>query len=400
MPLYYYTALSKNGALVTGEIAAASEQEVRQALTGEGLLAQNVRKRRGGGLRLFQRRPVRPENFLLFNQEFLALVRAGLTVPEALALAADRPESPGFGQILGRVLEDVRGGALFSEACARHPDVFDGLYLAALRTGEKSGDLVNVLARYQDYLRHRVALHKKVSQALAYPAFLLLALGVIMAVLFVFVMPRFVAMYSGFDAALPWPTRVLIGVVENLPWIAPLAAGLGAGAWFGWRYWTATEQGRLLVDRMKERLPYWGAISRVVAAAQLARSLSTLLAGGTPLVEALRTAHGSIPNRAYGARLGRATQRVIEGGSLAQAAREAQLMPQTAIKMIEVGEASGSLDAMLAEVARFYEEALENRLARAMALIEPLLMLLMGLLIGGIIIVMYLPIFHMADIIK
>src|SRR3972149_5388371 len=162
MPLYYYTALSKNGALVPGEIAAASEQEVRQELTGEGLLAQNVRKRRGGGLRLFQRRPVRPENFLLFNQEFLALVRAR-------------------------------------------------------RTGEKSGDLVNVLARYQDYLRHRVALHKKVSQALAYPAFLLLALGVIMAVLFVFVMPRFVAMYSGFDAALPWPTRGLIGVGGELP---------------------------------------------------------------------------------------------------------------------------------------------------------------------------------------
>ncbi len=399
MPLYSYTALTEAGVRVTGEGVATSVQELAQELTGKGLLIQRIRKRRAR-FQLFHRDRIKPEDFLLFNQEFMALARAGLTIPEALQLTANRPDNPGLGRILQRVLEDVRGGALLSEACARQHEVFDALYVSAVKTGEKTGDLSNVLARYQDYLRHRVALRKKVSQALAYPAFLLITLGVILAVLFAFVMPRFVAMYADFGAKLPWPTQVLIDIVEHMPLIAPSLVVLGVGVWFGWRSWTATESGRLTVDRLKERIPYIGGINRLVAVAQLARSISTLLAGGTPLVEAMRTAQESVTNRAYSARLTRATQHVVEGGSLAQALKAEQLLPETAIKMVEVGEASGKLDGMLAEVAQFYEETLDHRLARVMALIEPLLMLLMGILVGGTIVTMYLPIFHMAEIIK
>jgi type IV pilus assembly protein PilC len=399
MPLYSYTALTEAGVRVTGEGVATSARELTRELAGKGLLIQQIRKRRAS-FKLFQRERIKPEEFLLFNQEFIALVRAGLTIPEALQLAVDRPDNPGLGRILQRVLEDIRGGVLLSEACARHREVFDALYVSALKTGEKTGDLPNVLVRYQDYLRHRVALRKKVSQALAYPAFLLIALSVILAVLFAFVMPRFVSMYADFGAKLPWATQMLIDIVEHMPLIAPTMAVLGVGVWFGWRSWTATERGRLTADGLKEKLPYVGGINRVAAVAQLARSLSTLLAGGTPLVEAMRTTHESVANRAYGARLARATQQVVEGGSLAQAFKAEQLVPETAIKMVEVGEASGKLDGMLAEVAQFYEETLDHRLARVMALIEPLLMLLMGILVGGTIVTMYLPIFNMAEIIK
>src|SRR6266851_5053271 len=315
MPLYAYVALAENGAYLMGETVAASEEALRTELSGRGLLVQQVRSKRPGlGLRS---RRVRPEEFALFNQEFMALVRAGLTVLNALALASDRPDSPALGKILARVHEDVRNGVSLSDACARHPEAFERLYLAAVRTGEKTGDLAAVLALYQDYLRHRVALRKKVSQALAYPMFLLIALMLILAVLFVFVMPRFVAMYADLGAALPFPTRVLLSIVDHLYIVGPALVGIAALAAWGWRSWRATA-----------------------------------------------------------------------------------LMPPMAARMIEVGEASGGLDAMLAEVARFYEEVLDSRLARVMALIEPLLMLLMGLLIGGIIIVMYLPVFHMADIIK
>jgi type IV pilus assembly protein PilC len=399
MPLYSYTALTEAGVRVTGEGVAASVQELTQELTRKGLLIQQIRKRRAG-FKLFHRERVEPEEFLLFNQEFMALVRAGLTIPEALQLAANRPDNPGLGRILQRVLEDVRGGVILSEACARHREVFDALYVSALKTGEKTGDLSNVLARYQDYLRHRVALRKKISQALAYPTFLLIALAVILAVLFAFVMPRFVAMYADFGARLPWATQVLIDLVEHMPLIAPAVAVLAVGVWFGWRSWTATDSGRMAVDRLKEGIPYIGSINRIAGVAQLARSLSTLLAGGTPLVEAMRTAQESVTNRAYGARLTRATQQVVEGGSLTQALKAENLMPDTALKMVEVGEASGKLDGMLAEVAQFYEETLDHRLARVMTLIEPLLMLLMGVLVGGTIIAMYLPIFNMAEVIK
>ncbi len=399
MPVYQYSALTDRGVSASGEQAATSVEALRAELAGRGLLVQAIRPKRAG-IRLFRRQRISPEDFQLFNQEFMALARAGLTIPDALALASNRPDSPTLGRILQRVLEDVRGGALFSEACARHPEAFEGLYISALRTGEKTGNLAEVLGRYQGFLKHKVALRKKISQALAYPAFLLIALVVILAILFVFVMPRFVAMYADFGTELPLPTRVLIGLVEYFYIVGPALAGVGFGAWVAWRRWVATERGRLWVDRFCERIPYISDITRIVAASQLARSLSTLLAGGTPLVEALRTARESLTNRAYILRLEQATQQVIEGSSLAQAMRQASLMPDTAVRMIEVGEASGGLDSMLGEVALFYEEILDTRLARLMALIEPLIMLLMGVFIGGIIIVMYLPIFHMADIIK
>lgn len=398
MPAFTYVALLPTGVRVREEAVADSEDALRADLGKRGLLVQSVREKRGRmGLRAGR---VSPEEFALFNQEFMALIRAGLTVPDALALAAKRPDSPALGQMLARVLHDVQNGTLLSEACARHPEAFERLYVAALRTGEKTGDLFLVLGRYHEYLKHRVALRKKLAQALAYPLFLLVALGVILAVLFVFVMPRFVAMYADLGTQLPLATRVLMALVERAYFVVPLVIAASAAGVWGWRRWTATVDGRRRVDQIKEGLPFLGELQRIVSAAQLARSLSTLLAGGTPLVDALRTAAGSLSNQLHLDRLEAATQRVIGGESLNRAVRATNLMPETAARMVEVGEASGGLDTMLAEVAQFYEDILDARLARSMALIEPLLMLLMGLIIGGIIIVMYLPIFRMAEVIK
>lgn len=393
-----YVALLPSGVRIREESVADSEDVLRNDLAQRGLLVQTVREKRS---RMgFHAGRVTPEDFALFNQEFMALIRAGLTVPDALALAAKRPDSPGLGRMLVRVLHDVQNGVPLSEACARHPEAFERLYVAALRTGEKTGDLFQVLARYHDYLKHRVALRKKLTQALAYPAFLMVALVIILAVLFVFVMPRFVAMYVDLDTELPFPTRMLMAVVERAYIVGPLAVAMAVCAVWGWRRWTATVEGRRQVDRIREGLPYLGELQRMVSAAQLARSLSTLLAGGTPLVEALRAAAGSLANRIHLDRLEATTRKVIGGESLAHAVRATRLLPETAARMVEVGEASGGLDTMLAEVAQYYEDILDARLARATALIEPLLMLLMGLIIGGIIIVMYLPIFRMAEVIR
>jgi type IV pilus assembly protein PilC len=398
MPAFAYVALLPTGVRVAEESVADSEDALRTDLARRGLLVQSVKEKRNRlGLRAGR---VSPEAFALFNQEFMALVRAGLTVPDALALAAKRPDEPALGNVLARVLNDVQNGALLSDACARHPEAFERLYVAALRTGEKTGDLVQVLGRYHQYLKHRVALRKKLSQALAYPLFLLVALGVILAVLFVFVMPRFVAMYADLGTQLPLPTRVLMVVVENAYIVVPATLAALAAAVWGWRRFTSRAEGRRRVDQMKETLPVLGELQRIVSAAQLARSLSTLLAGGTPLVDALRTAAGSLTNQVHLDRLEAATLRVIGGESLNRAVRATQLMPETAARMVEVGEASGGLDTMLAEVAQFYEDVLDARLTRVTALIEPLLMLLMGLIIGGIIIVMYLPIFRMAEVIR
>jgi type IV pilus assembly protein PilC len=317
-----------------------------------------------------------------------------------LALAADRPGEPILAQVMSRVVKNVRAGMLLSQACAEHPDVFDTLFIAAVRTGEKTGELPTVLARYHDSLRRQVALRKKISQALAYPVFLLVTLLVILGVMFSFVMPRFVSMYANFDARLPLPTQWLLAAVEHFPLIALAGGAMSALILFAWKSFSTTPAGRLQIDQWKLRAPLLGNATRTAAVAHLARSLATLLAGGTPLLEALRTVQESFPNRAYALQVAEVAERVTQGESLTKAVRAAGLMPDTAVKMLQVGEASGGLDRMLAEMAQYYEEALENRLARIMALVEPALVLLMGLMIGGIIIVMYLPIFNLAEVIR
>ncbi len=399
MPHFRYSALTHNGSLIAGEGASASPEDLRTELEQLGLRVQHISPKRSWR-QLGRRSVVRPQAFLLLVQELVSLTRAGLPLAEVLALAADRPGEPALAQVLVRVLADVRSGQLLSQACAAHPEVFDGTFLTAVRTGEKTGELSAVLARYQEFLRRQVALRKKVAQAMAYPMFLLVALAVILGVMFAFVMPRFVSMYANFGAQLPLPTRWLLAVVEHFPIVALLAFALGAFLLWGWRFLMARPAGRLYVDHWRLRLPVLAEATRTAALAQLARSLAMLLAGGTPLVEALRAVHESFPNRAYALRLAEVTARVTQGESLATAMRTAGVMPETALKMLQIGEASGSLDRMLAEMAQYYEEALEGRLARLMALIEPALVLLMGLMIGGIIIVMYLPIFNLAEVIR
>jgi type IV pilus assembly protein PilC len=398
MPVYQYTALSDRGSPEAGEKAASSERELRSELTGRGLFVQNVRRKRGRiGLR---RQRIKPEDFLLFVQEFSALIRAGLTIPETLRLVADRPANPLLGRVVQRVLEDVQGGTALSDACGRHPEIFDPLFLAAIRTGEKSGALPSVMQKYQAYLRYRIELQRKVSHALAYPAFLLITLLVILAVLFAFVLPRFVTLYADFGAQLPFPTRVLIAFVDRLPYYMITFSVAGFIGWLAWRRWMVRDSARVWLDGAKERVPILGSVLRNSAISQFSRTLSTLLAGGTPLVEAMRITGQSLSNRARAKRLTEATGLVIEGKSLAQAMLTTTLMPATAIKMIEVGEATGALDTMLADVAEFFEESLNHTLTRMMSLIEPLLMLLMGVFVGGTIIVMYLPIFYIVDVIK
>ena len=399
MPTFTYTALTDAGKAIAGEKVAVSSQALSQELAQQGLLVQRVRKKTLGFAPLFTHR-IKTGDFLLYNHEFMALIRAGLTVPDALALAADRPEEPELAAVLTEVLQDVRGGLAMSAACRKHPQIFDGLYVSAIQTGEKTGALHKVLSHYQSYLQHKVAVQKKVSQALVYPMFLLIAMAVILTVMFVFVIPRFVQMYADFEAKLPWATQVLIDMVESLPITAPILIVCVALAVFSWRRWRSTSQGALWIARSKERLPYAGDIQRLYAVSHLARSLSTLLAGGTPLVEAMTTSQTAMINPLYRDRLRQAIEQVKGGQSLAKAMAEQDLMPATAIKMVEVGEASGNLGEMLADVSQFYEEVLDTRLTRVMTLVEPILMLLMGILVGGIVIVMYLPIFNMADVVR
>ena len=404
MPLYSYVALTSEGEVRKGRCFSLSVDSLSRELTAQGLFL--FKTRHGLFPTLFSPRSllgrgrVTPEQFSLFNLEFIALLRAGLPITEALMAVSSRPDSPAFSHILHQVLDDIRTGCQPSEACARLPETFEPVFLSALRIGERSGDLVTPLARYQEYLKNKIELQKRVSQALSYPLFLLLTLGATLAVLLTVVMPRFAEIYSEFDAELPWPTRVLMTVTEHLPWIAlgtlisvVLASVIA-------RHFLGTTSGRLAWHRLKERLPLLGRFHRSLMVSQFARTLATLMGAGTPLLEALSAARVSLPNQAYALRVGRASQRVSEGQSLTAALAEENLVPSTALKLIEAGEASGSLADMLEEVARFHDERARHDMTRLIVLVEPLMMLLMGLMVGGVILIMYLPIFFLAEVIQ
>jgi len=387
------------GEVVQGQRLAPSSEALRNELAERGWLPETVRPVHSFG-RWVSRRGVSGEVVLLFTHELSALLEAGLTVPEALATASDREDAPRLSAVLNRVLEAVRRGERLSDACARYPEAFDEVFVSALRTGERSGDLVTSLRRFQQDLSRRLAVHKKVAQALAYPLFLLITLGVILALLFAFVLPRFVALYADFQAQLPLSTRILATFVERLPVLLPVALAIAVPASILARAWLRSEAGRLRWGAIKERLPFYGPLHRAYLVAHLARTLSTLLGAGLPMPDALLTAGAALPNLAFARRLERVRDRVNEGQSLGRSVREERLLPGTGIKLVEAGEASGRLVDMLAEIARYYEEVLEHALARSMALVEPALMLVMGILVGGIIIVMYLPIFQLADILR
>lgn len=398
MPIYRYSALADNGLPVKGEHVAATESDLARTLAARGLLLQGVRSQ--GASWLSRSGRVDSTTLLLFNHELTALLRAGLALPEALRLTAQRPHNTRMGKILQRVLEDVQRGVDLSAACRSHPEMFDNVYIAALTIAERTGGMAEALTRLQLYLRQRAELRKKLTQAMIYPLFLLGTLILVLLALLIFVLPRFAEMYSDLDAALPVPTQALLTLTAAWPVYLSIFIVMGMLGWVTWRMVNASTSARLAADRFWNKLPLIGFTLRSVAITRTAHTLTTLLAGGTPLVEALYVAEQAAGAGWTAQRLHETARRVSGGESLASAFQQVDLMPDIAIKMIEVGETTGELAAMLHEVAQFYEERLSTLLSRVMSLLEPAMMLLIGLLVGSVIIVMYLPIFSIAEVVQ
>lgn len=400
MPLYSYTGISLNGTKISGEAVAESQEELTRELGKKGLLLQQVRSKGSIRFTIGSGRRIHDEERLIFVHQFAVLLRAGLTIPEALETAADRPDHPEFGKILGHVLIEVKEGTPLSTACSRYPEAFDRLLVAAMITSEKTGNMNIALQRYQSYLKNRIALRKKLGQAAVYPIFLVITLGAVLFLLFIFVLPKFVTMYADFGATLPLPTQVLINIVDRLPVYLFALSLLALGIWTSHRLFSRTQDGRLWIDNLKLRVPYYGGFYRLFSISQLTRTLSALLSSGTPLIDAIDSSSMVMSSITYKQKLVSTREAVAQGSSLTTALSESGLLTPMAIKMIHVGEASGALGDMLDEVADYYDEELGNRVSALITLIEPLMMLLMGVLLGTIIIIMYLPIFSIADVIK
>jgi len=392
-----------SGKVLTEDREAESADRLRHQLETEGYYVFQVRPRSSYlpfSVSFSSWRRVQKKDLLILTQELFALIKAGLPIPQVLDLVIERQAQPRLRQVLERVRDAVKGGASLSDAAAEHPEVFPPLYVASLRVGEKSGDLPDALARYTHNLKRMITLQKKVSSALFYPAILLGLTTAVVIFLITVVVPTFSQMYQDFDAQLPYPTQLLLALTDLvrsqiLIIIPALLIGL-LGLW----QWRRTQAGRLYLDYLVLRLPLLGQAMHQFSLATFCRTLGTVLAGGMPMVPALQIASGSVQNHAAQEQLERAIPAVTGGASVAAALEGARAAPPLVLEMVGVGERTGALEEMLHHVADFIEEELDYRLSAMATLIEPVIMVVMGLVVAGIVIAMYLPIFHLSSAIR
>jgi len=375
--------------------AASSLDEARQKLADRGLYVYSVQSR-GGSLAALLRRPASRQiggtDFLILNQQFNTLIKAGLPILKALDLLADRASAPGLRPVISNVRDMVREGKSLSEAVSE-AGVFSKVYSTAILAGEKSGNLPGVLDYYIAYQRVSTGVRKKILATLVYPVLLICVAVVIVTYLVTAVIPKFALLYRDLNVQLPTPTRILIALTVDYRWmfvgLVLTLAVIAAGVFL----WSRTEEGGSTFDRFLFRLPIIGDTLLKFQVAQFSRTLATLLTGGTPLVAGLHTAADAITSKLMRSTVTQATQMVREGESLHQALAAKAVMPEMALDMIEVGESSGALAPMLNSVAEFYEEEVNLRLSALVSLIEPMLLIFMGLLVAFILISLYLPIF-------
>src|ERR1700757_1034386 len=383
-----------NGRVFSHVEAAGTLAEARQKLVDRGLYVYSVQSRSGilSGIRRQSGRTIGGNDFLILNQQFNTLIKAGLPILRALDLLATRASAPKLRPILTQLRNRVREGKSLSEA-VDESEVFSKVYSTAILAGEKSGNLSGVLEYYIAYQRVSTGLQKKILAALVYPALLIFTATAIVTYLVTFVVPKFGLLYRDLGVELPTPTKVLIAItVDYRPYILGGVALLVLAV-MGVYFWSRSEQGGVAFDRFKFKLPVLGPTLLKFQVAQFCRTLGTLLTGGTPLVAALSTAADSIGSRLLRETVGHATQMVREGESLHGALSANRVMPEMALDMIEVGESSGALAPMLSSVAEFYEEEVSLKLGALVSLIEPLLLIFMGLIVASILISLYLPIF-------
>jgi type IV pilus assembly protein PilC len=377
---------------------AGSEKEVRDRYTQQGFLVYSV-KTHGAAGGFGRRKRVNLEKFLIFNQQFVTLIRAGLPILKGLDLLAERLTDPKLGPYIKAVRDEVHSGTLLSEAF-RQQGVFPKIYVTSVMAGEKSGSLTEVLDRYISYQKISLAVKKKVLVSLLYPSVLILLVIVLMVFLVTYVVPTFATLYTSMQAQLPALTVFLISIGTAARSYILAFAGAVIAAIAAFRWWSRQESARNRLDRIKVKLPVAGEIWLKYQVAQLSRILSTLLTGGIPLVQSLETAADSLSTPVMKQAVEAAGKMVREGQPLSQSLRASKMFPPLALDMIEVGESTGALPAMLNSVAEFFEEDVNTRMTATLSLIEPAIMIVMGSVVAFVLIALYLPIFSLADSIR
>jgi len=397
LPLFEYTGYDAQGRKASGTIDGPGRKAATQALREQGIfpteLKESAGPRKRGGLR-FGRGRVPASELAGATRQLATLLAAGLAIDDALATVVEQIEQQLLHRTLARLREDVRQGEALHAALAKHPAVFPELYVSIVQVGEDSGTLDQAMHRLADFLEAQARIRARVQAALAYPV-LMAFVGIgVLAFLFAFVVPKITRMLEDMGQDLPWPTQLLITLNSLLSSYWWLLLIMAAGAAYFLARYRQSAAGRLHLDRLQLKAPLFGKLLLLIITARLARTLATLLSNGVPLLKALAITRSLTSNRLLNQALATASQRVQEGGSLAAALRESALFPPMLAQLVSAGEKSGQLEDMLYRVADSYEHQTDLSITGMLSLLEPLMILVMGCLVGFVVLAILLPIFE------
>jgi type IV pilus assembly protein PilC len=395
MPAYVWKGKTRDGKAISGERVAENKEAVMALLRREQVLVSSVKEKGkemaipklGGG--------VPAKDLAVFTRQFSVMIDAGLPLVQCLEILATQQENKTFAKILQQTRMDVEGGATLADAMRKHPKAFDELYTNMIAAGEAGGILDTILKRLAQYIEKAVKLKAQVKGAMVYPVAVLAIAGIVIAVILWKVIPTFAAMFEGLDAQLPLPTRFVIALSEWFVRLLPFLVILMIAGVFVFRRYYATYGGRRVIDRMILKIPVIGVLMQKIAVARFCRTLATLISSGVPILDGLeitaRTSGNAIIEDAI-----MAVRKSVESGlTLAQPLRESGVFPNMVVQMIGVGEQTGALDAMLSKIADFYEDEVDQAVANLLTLMEPVMIMFLGITVGGIVISMYLPLFDL-----
>jgi len=374
-----------------------TEDEVRHHLQEQGMLPISVKTR---GVSLFRRRerqkPINPDNFIVFNQQFVSLIKAGLPILRSLDLLKAQIKNPILQRHIADVRDRVHSGAMLSEALKAQM-VFPTVYTASIYAGERSGDLAEVITRYTGYQKTVLAVKKRFLTSLIYPAFLVVLCIVMVSVILAYVIPQFAELYKGLNSQLPLPTRILMSVSTNLRANMIFIVPIVLGSIIAFKLYIGTANGRTWLDRMKLRAPVVGDLWTKFSMAQLSRTIATLLTGGTPLLSTLQVVRDASDNTVISESIRNAVIDVQDGKPLSDSLEKTGHFPNLALEMIRVGEQTGALPEMLNHVADYYDEDVNNKSAVLLSVVEPVILIFVAIFVALILISLYLPIFSLGS---
>ena len=402
---YTYKVRDKAGKIQTGEVEGQSSAAVVKALRAKGMTPIKIDEKSSAGLQMEIRIPgltdrIKVKELAIFSRQFATMVNSGLSLIRALSILVDQTENRALAEIIMKVRTDVEQGIGLSAAMEKHPKVFTKLYVSMVKAGEIGGVLDETLERLADIVEAQVALRSKVKSAMAYPAVVGGLVLVITAAMIIFVVPMFEGLYSEVgdgSAKLPAPTRVLIGMSKALTgfWFIVLPAPIVA--MFAFRRWIATEDGRLRWDTIKLKLPVFGKLAHKTAISRFSQTLGVLGRSGVPILQALDIVADTSGNAVLARAIMDVKASVREGESIAEPLTRHKVFPPMVVQMMAVGEETGALDTMLNKVSDFYQREVNDTVDALTSLLEPLLIIVMGVTVGGILIALYLPIFNLAS---